>query len=59
MEKVTSHNITEMVSKTSHAGQVLVQYLVSDLKYFLEKNPAVMCSVVSLNIDNKGQQNVF
>jgi hypothetical protein len=48
-----------MTQRTDHSGSQFVEYLKKDVEFFLQKNAAVACSIVSLDIDHQGHKNVF
>lgn len=52
-------NVSQMTQRTDHSGSQFVEYLKKDVEFFLQKNAAVACSIVSLDIDHQGHKNVF
>jgi len=59
MDRINIDNINTMINETDHKSCPLKNYLILDLTNFLQKNSAISCSIVLLNIDNKGQKYVF
>ena len=58
-QKVTVENLQQMTQLTDHRLSPVAGYLKNDVSHFLQRNPAVVCRVVSLSIDNQNHQSVF
>lgn len=52
---INSQNVHNVINQSDHKNKPTSKLLIQDLKTFLEKNPACACTLVALNVDNKGK----